>query len=279
MSSENQVAEQPILSTTQPSEPATLENTQPVQVDWKESLPDELKAEKTLESIKDIPSLAKSYIHAQKLVGADKIPVPNKHATEEDWNKVYEKLGRPNSAQEYNFNLPEGSSVDEKALTNFKDAAHKYGLLPKQAEGILNFYQDMTNGMIADLDSKAEQGRMQAEQTLQREWGAAYNSKLTSAMDAAREYLDTDFAHLTLSDGTKVGDHPAFIRAFAKIASDVGEDKFVSANGPQYMTPDEISKQIGELQKQGSAYWDKNHPNHDAAVKEVQNLLELKHKR
>ena len=69
-------------------------------------------------------------------------------------------------------------------------------------------------------------------------------------MDAAKEYLDTDFAHLTLSDGTKVGDHPAFIKAFAKIASDVGEDKFVSGNGPQYMTPDEISKQVGELQKQ-----------------------------
>jgi hypothetical protein len=275
MSSENQE----VAATEQAPTLSGDTNTPTQNTDWKASLSDEIRNEKSLENISDIESLAKSFVHAQKLVGADKIPVPNKFATDEDWNKVYEKLGRPNSAQEYNFNLPDGSSVDEKALTNFKDAAHKYGLLPKQAEGILNFYQDMTNGMIADLDSKAEQGRMNAEQTLQKEWGAAYNSKLNSAMDAAREYLDTDFAHLTLSDGTKVGDHPVFIKAFAKIASDVGEDKFVSANGPQYMTPDEIGKQVGELQKQGSAYWDKNHPNHDAAVKEVQNLLELKHKR
>ena len=35
-------------------------------------------------NIKDIESLAKSYVHAQKLVGADKIPVPNKFATEKE---------------------------------------------------------------------------------------------------------------------------------------------------------------------------------------------------
>ena len=33
--------------------------------------------------------LLKSYKHAQSLVGADKIPVPNKHATDEDWNEVF----------------------------------------------------------------------------------------------------------------------------------------------------------------------------------------------
>ena len=83
MSNENQVAEQPSDNTV-----TELNNTPPIQEqiqNWKDSLPEELKAEKALESIQDIPGLAKSYIHAQKMIGSDKIPVPNKFATDEDW--------------------------------------------------------------------------------------------------------------------------------------------------------------------------------------------------
>lgn len=274
MSSENQVAEQPSENTV-----TELNNTPPINEqisNWKDSLPDDLKAEKALESIQDIPGLAKSYIHAQKMIGSDKIPVPNKYATDEDWQAVYAKLGRPESPDKYEFKFDENTSIDENALKGFKEAAHKHGLLPKQAEGIMNFYNEMTQNYIQDLNSKSEQGRMNAEQSLKKEWGAAYDNKLQQAGTVANKYLNNEFSNLTLSDGTRVGDHPEFIKAFANIASELGEDKLIQANGPQYMTPKEIDKQVRELQQPGSAYWNKNHPGHAAAVQEVQDLLALK---
>lgn len=271
MSSENQVAEQE--QQTVASEQPTIETKE---VNWKDSLPEDLKNEKALESIQDIPGLAKSFIHAQKMVGTDKISIPNKHATDDDWNDVYSKLGRPSKPEDYQIQINSNSSVDTDALNGFKEAAHKYGLLPKQAEGIINFYDDMTQNYMRDLDAKAEQGRMHAEKALKEEWGPAYDSKVKSVGGVVTKYLNDDFAHMTLSDGTKVGDHPDFIRAFANIASDLGEDKLVTSTGPQYMTPKEIDKQLRELQAEGSAYWKKNHPNHDAAVQEVQDLMKLK---
>jgi hypothetical protein len=277
MSNETQVAEPQVASDNNVTE---LSNTPPIteQIsNWKDSLPDDLKAEKALESIQDIPGLAKSYIHAQKLVGADKIPVPNKFATDEDWQAVYSKLGRPENPDAYEFNLKENSNIDENALKGFKETAHKNGLLPKQAEAIMNFYNDMTQNYIEDLNSKSEQGRSNAEQTLKKEWGAAFDNKVQQASTIANKYINDDFAHLTLSDGTKIGDHPDFIKAFANIANDLGEDKLVAAQGPQYMTPAEIDKQIASLQQEGSAYWNKNHPGHALAVQEVQDLLALKH--
>jgi len=277
MSNETQVAEPQVASDNNVTE---LSNTPPIteQIsNWKDSLPDDLKAEKALESIQDIPGLAKSYIHAQKLVGADKIPVPNKFATDEDWQAVYSKLGRPENPDAYEFNLKENSNIDENALKGFKETAHKNGLLPKQAEAIMNFYNDMTQNYIEDLNSKSEQGRSNAEQTLKKEWGAAFDNKVQQASTIANKYINDDFAHLTLSDGTKIGDHPEFIKAFANIANDLGEDKLVAAQGPQYMTPAEIDKQIASLQQDGSAYWNKNHPGHALAVQEVQDLLALKH--
>jgi hypothetical protein len=280
MSSETQVA--PAEQQTQVSESVTtgLENTKTIteQIqNWKDSLPDDLKAEKALESIQDIPGLAKSYIHAQKMIGVDKIPIPNKHATEEDWQAVYDKLGRPKSPDEYKFNFKDDTTVDEKALAGFKETAHKYGLLPKQAEAVMEFYNNMTNNYMEELNSKAEQGRMQAEQSLKKEWGPAYENKLKQVGAIAKKYLDDNFENILLSDGTKIGDHPSFVKAFAEIASDLGEDQLISAKGPQYMTIAEIDKQIASLQQQGSAYWDKNHPSHKLAVQEVQDLLALKH--
>ena len=44
------------------------------------------------------------------------------------------------------------------------------------------------------------------------------------------------------------------------------------------MTPKQLEKEIGALTADNKgAYWDKNHPNHAAAVEEVKQLFEKKH--
>ncbi len=84
------------------------------QGDWRTSLPDDLKNEPSLKLINDVSGLAKSYVSAQKLVGADKIPVPSKHATEEDWKNVYHKLGLPQDVKDYDVKVKEGISIDKE---------------------------------------------------------------------------------------------------------------------------------------------------------------------
>ena len=278
MSSENQevaatenVNQAPALS----GDP--LNNTPETNTDWKASLSDELRAEKSLENIKDVSSLAKSFIHAQKLVGADKIPVPNKHATEQDWDAVYKRLGRPDTPDGYKYNLPEDQNVNAEALKTFSNHAHKLGLLPNQAEGMVKFYNQMRAEELAAADSTATAGRQKAMDELQAEWGQAYNQKITAANNVVREVFPKGFMSMNLEDGTKLGDHPAVIRAFAALADKMGEDKIVQADGPNYLTPKQIDKEIATLQQPGSAYWDKNHPNHAMAVEEVKALFEQKH--
>lgn len=284
MSSETQVAQEAspqvseqVTTNLMAATPATAAAQPQTNTDWRASLPEDIRAEKSLETIKDISSLAKSYIHAQKLVGSDKIPIPNKHATEEDWNVVYEKLGRPSSPDKYNIAIPEGMAVNDESLNVFKSTSHKLGLLPKQAEGMVAFYNEMTASTNKEADRVALQARTEATNSLKQEWGQAFQNKLTQASNVANKYLEPNFANLTLSDGTKIGDHPAFIKAFATIAGEMGEDNLVSSTGNNFLTPVEINKQIAELQKEGSAYWNKMHPNHLAAVQEVKDLLELKH--
>lgn len=275
MSSENQEVAVPV---EQPSvlsgDPKT--ETPETSTDWKVSLSDDVKADKSLENIKDINALAKSYIHAQKMVGSDKIPVPNKYATEDDWNAVYEKLGRPKTADGYKFDLPQDKQVDEVSLKEFSSQAHKLGLLPSQAQGMVKFYNEITAKSLQDADSKALTARETSTKELKQEWGQAFDQKVSQAATLAKSVGATELLDTNLADGTKLGDHPVMIKAFAELANKMGEDSIVQASGPTYLTPNQIEKQIGELTQTDSAYWDKNHINHQAAVSEVLALREKK---
>ncbi len=271
MSSENQevaVQEQPsVLS----GEPKT--ETPQTTTDWKANLSDEIRADKSLENIKDIQGLAKSYIHAQKMVGADKIPVPNKYATEDDWNEVYSKLGRPESPDGYSFDT---KGIDESGLKSFAEHAHKMGLLPQQANEMVKWYQGNVDATTQENNTKAEKARNDSVIALKKEYGQAYDNKLKAASAMAKQYIEPDVLNLNMADGTKLGDHPSIIKAFASLSEKMGEDQFVNPTGPSYLTPEQLNKQIGELTATGSAYWDKNHPNHQTAVQEVLALREQK---
>ena len=74
-------------TTTTPdqSQPVTQEEPK---IDFKSLIPDEYKEDKALANFQDMNQFVKSYLHAQKMVGLDKIPVPNKYATDEDWKEV-----------------------------------------------------------------------------------------------------------------------------------------------------------------------------------------------
>ena len=247
-----------------------------IQDDWKAGLSDDLRADKSLENIKDISSLAKSYIHAQRLVGADKIPVPNKYATDEDWKEVYKRLGAPEKPDQYKYKFDEGQKVDTEALKNFSSQAHKLGLLPTQAQGMVNYYNEMVGKQLADAESISTSQREKAMTELKTEWGQAYDQKLQKANTVVSSVFPKGIMSINLEDGTKLGDHSEVIKAFAALGEKMGEDDIIKSDGPVYMTPKQIEKQIGELQQTGSAYWDKNHPNHDTAVQEVQTLIQKK---
>ena len=174
--------------------------------------------------------------------------------------------------------LDEGTScnVIETALKNFSDQAHKLGLLPGQANGMVKFYNEMTAASLQEQDSIAIAARENSVKELKQEWGQAYDQKISQANNLAKTAGIGELFDTNLADGTKLGDHPVMIKAFAQLAAQMGEDSITQSSGPIYQTPAQIEKEIGNLTQAGSAYWDKNNPNHGAAVEEVLALREKK---
>ena len=60
----------------------------------------------------------------------------------------------------------------------FSDHAHKLGLLPNQAEGMVKFYNEMRAKELSEADSIAEAARQKATSELQTEWGQAISKNL-----------------------------------------------------------------------------------------------------
>lgn len=244
--------------------------------DWRSQLPKELQEDATLKKYTSVSALAGAYLNAQKLIGADKIAIPGKHATEEDWKNVYKKLGVPEKVDEYQVKFKEGVSIDEKFSKSFREFAHSKGILPSQAQALADWFSDVNAGSEAEIANEQKQQFAKTVETLKKDWGNSFDLQVARAnkviQEAGGDELAQHFATLGLGGDAKV------MKFLAKVGEDLyGEHKFVEGQGgASTLTPKEIDAKIASLTKE-SAYFEKTHPNHKAVVAEVQDLFKLKY--
>ena len=292
MSSE-QITEQtasPVEQTTTTETPATIANVaktdtiisptteQPkVATSWKEAISEEFRQDPNIEKFTEIDALAKSYINATKMIGQDKVALPNKNSTEDQWNEFYDKTGRPESADKYSLNVKSDVvPLDNGAVKQFAENAHKLGLSNKQAQGVLEFYKNSMEGTAQQSKVDTETAQVQAEQELRQEWGREFENNVKKAGALAKANINSDILDLELKSGIRVGDHPELIKGFAKIASMMSEDKIVSPESDSASKSADIESEISTITNNTDGpYWNKQHPDHDKVVQQVYTLREM----
>ena len=239
-----------------------------------ESLPEDLRNEPSLRTFTDPGSLAKSYVNAQRMIGADKIALPGKSATDEEWREVYNKLGAPTDAAGYEFG--DDIPLEETYLNSFREHALNAGLRPNQANQMMDFVRGTIENMNETATKGAEEAAYASEQELRQEFGQAFEQRIEMAKLAANNLLgDTEmFDSIQLSDGRLLGDHPDIIRMFSNLATQIGEDNLAGETTELVMTPEEASRQIAEMTRRDGPYFDRMHPEHDTYVAEVLRLRE-----
>lgn len=199
---------------------------------WRDTLPDDIKdwANKF-----DSPATAlKSYRELEKKMGRS-ITLPGKDATPEEVQAFHKKLGVPASPADYKLELPEHlpeevrkDPLSDPLLKEFIETSHANGKSPAQVQADLGlFYKAMAS---VQEQADAEQARLvqKADEDLTREWGSDKEANLTYARRAVtqfdgdarfKEFLDT--AEI---GGIAIGNHPEFVRFFAKVGRALAED-------------------------------------------------------
>jgi hypothetical protein len=246
--------------------------------DWRATLPEEIKAHPVLKKYKDSTEAVKALVEAQSLIGADKIIIPGKNATDKEWNeRVFDRLGRPSKADGYalptDLKIPKELPVDPKIIGGFKETAHKFGLLPHQVAGIYKWFME---GQIADFNNynKTQTDTMQTAETgLRREWGAAYDQNVAIARKVVAAYAGEDAVAL-LAEGK--GNDPRFIRLFANIGKVLSEDQLTGKPKGLTLTPEEAQAEIDKIKgDMKGPFWDAAHPEHKAVVEKVDTLTRM----
>ena len=263
----------PVEETTQTTTdtPQTIEQPSTVAKSWKETISEEFRSDPNIAKFTEIDALAKSYINATRMIGQDKVAVPNENSTDDQWQEVYGKLGRPESPDKYKLEVQsETAPLDDTAIKQFAENAHQLGLNNKQAQGILEFYKNSMEGSIQQARVDTETAQANAEQELRKEWGRSYDENIKRAGAIAKANMSEDILNMELKDGTRIGDHPSVIKGFANIANLMSEDKLISTEsegmdqGTDYQA--EISKLVND---RDGPYWNKSHPDHDKIVQQV----------
>lgn len=191
--------------------------------DWRTTLPEDMRADPALEPFKTPDLLAKSYIETKALVGRSLV-MPKDDTDEAGWSQLYEKLGRPAEAKDYQIDIPEGAPPEFAEA--FRGVAHKAGLSGKQVGELVKFNNEFVAQAMAAQTAAGE-----AELTAWKgEVGEpAYNEITGRAQAAAKAFGVPDDIANELE--AKLGSRK-LVEFFANVGKRMGEHGRLAPGDP-----------------------------------------------
>jgi len=264
----------PDPGTPDPGTPDPGKSTAP---EWLKGIADvdvDLINDPSLKAITNPAELVKSFVNAQKLIGKDRVVIPTDKSSETELAQFWQKMGRPDKAEDYKIDLGETKSFDEQFVGKFTELAHKHNILPAQAQAMmkeLNEYESSQDtNFQADLETKVEE----AKASLVNEWGDAYKNNIGKAIEVIKEFGDADvFEHFKQAG---YGSDPKFLKFLLKVSGEkLGEDSITPGDSVEGgLTLDEVNRRINEAYSD-KAYTDSGHPDHKRKVAEIQKYFKV----
>jgi hypothetical protein len=154
--------------------------------------------------------------------------------------------GKGGAPEKYgDFKLPEGVEVDKAMLEGFLPVAKELNLSQEQAQKLVDFQSQYV--------AHAAKAQQEAWDTMQADWvkaakadkdigGPAFNDSVGFAAKAIKQFGTAELK--AALDATGVGNHPEFIRVFAKIGKAMSEDKFHVSNAEAPATPQSLAQRL-----------------------------------
>ena len=230
-----------------------------------------LASSPSVKNFTNMNDFVKSYIHAQSMIGADKVVIPKAGSDEKAWTDVFRKLGVPEKLEEYDVKLNEKSKLDVNHFGKLKELMHKQGVLPHQAKALVSMMEQEAEGFEGALLNHRKQQVEANLNSLKQEWGQAYTERATIAAKAAAKVGGEEFIKYLNESG--LGDDPKLINVFAEVGKIMGESGHKGEGSVGRKTPQELQARLSALTTDvNSPYFDSKNPQHTAVRQEVEAL-------
>ena len=191
--------------------------------------------------------------------------------TDDDLNRVYARLGRPEAPDKYDLEGIVPETYNKDLVEDFKRKAHESGMSQDNVRKMAEWYKDIE---IKQRDAIEKARALQADQNilaLKAEWGVNFDAEVKNARKALDAYTDKAFRqHM---DETGLGNHPALVKAFAKIGRELSEDRLVQSDTAARLAKSEDLKRSEILRlRSNKEFMDKYRRGDPVAVQRLNSL-------
>jgi len=236
------------------------------QVNWTQLL-GEYAEDPSIQKFKDPKDLAKSYLELQSLIGKKKIPIPDKP---DEFPNVLKQLGMPEDPNGYpDFDDAEKVFGSKEDWEEFKQVAYESGLLPYQFEKLYSKVKEIISTTEQMTQQQRQEIMQQAVQQLQQKFGDEFQAKLNLANRLFAQ-MPQDVQQAIYEAGLDV--NPNFVEFLAKLGEYYKEDSFEVSGYSTADAKEELNKIYSNPQH---PFFNKEHPEHEAAVKKVEKLYKI----
>lgn len=248
---------------------------------WRDSLPDNLRQNPTLNKFSSVEALANAHVNAVGMIGKDKVVLPQSPDDADGWSEVYKAIGRPDEPAGYEFAAPEGApegfDYPQETVEAYRQMAHEAGLSVTQAQKLHDWFVGQSVAGVTAQGQADAARQAEVEAALQQEWGNATGQKVDQAKQTMRALMGKDFADML--EETGLGNNVAMIKGFANLAPKIKADETLAGFGTvTELTPAEMDAHIAEYRgKFAQALNDKFHPEHKLRVDGLTALYNKKH--
>jgi hypothetical protein len=163
----------------------------------------------------------------------------------------------------------------------FKELAHKNGILPKQANSFLGAYLSMESAAKKAQDESRGLEEKQAVEGLQKEWGKAFDFKVSLAKRAIADLKIEGMQDWIEKRG--LDNDPMMVKVLAAYSEATAEDTIVGDGGGRLTkTPADIQAEINEIRgnkshPKNAAYKDPRHSSHKDVSRYMEDLYKQLH--
>lgn len=193
-----------------------------------------------------------SYRNLEKMVGASpdqviRLPKADDPQAAEAMNAIYDRLGRPKTADAYKLEIPKENGSPEFAKAA-SEQFHKLGLSEKQGQDLVKWWNETQSNAMKTSTEASAQSIQAGKDALKKEWGAAHEQNLALARRAAKEFgVAGDVIDAIESKAGYDGVMKLFHSIGAKLGTDANFHSGATPAGNGAMSPGQARARIAEL--------------------------------
>ena len=218
----------------------------------------------------DVMQVAKGFIETKNKLSST-MRVPDSSDPPDRWNSLYDKLGRPESADKYE--LPDAPETLKPVIEQLRSVAYDKGLSQDQFAALAT----QAGAVSAEADKQLADARQEWESKIREKHGDTADQRLAEAQHSMEKILADDPMTAGIIKRFGLDKHPAIMDAFLKAGAAMSNDRVpgVGASPPQEThgpSPTDLYKEGMEVMR-SDAYKSQNHPENKLAQARITEIV------